>query len=220
MGNVSLYYQKITDGGSQFCIATGDVRHSQNLSAAKIHPWVAVKPDGINVSGRCTYMAGFGEVCSHATAFYPLLVYIGERVTRYKVLVAGIIIINFAAFTVLGLFVLDFNTEKNKVFELLIAALKIVGLAIGVLGAGLFNANIIQFGTDQIQFGSSKDMVTFARWFMLFYSLAVLLSGILRPLVAILSSKTILLYGTGGVIISASITALLLSTLFKKSFIN
>ena len=139
--------------------------------------------------------------------------------TRYKVLVAGIIVINFAAFTVFGLFVLDFNTEKNKVFELLIAALKIVGLAIGVLGAGLFNANIIQFGTDQIQFGSSKDMVTFARWFMLFFSLAVLLSGILRPLVAILSSKTILLYATGGVIISASITALLLSTLFKKSFI-
>ena len=68
MGNVSLYYQKITDGGSQFCILTGDVRHSQNLSAAKIHPWVAVKPDVINVSGRCTYMAGFGEVCSHATA--------------------------------------------------------------------------------------------------------------------------------------------------------
>ena len=151
--------------------------------------------------------------------FYPLLGYIGERVTRYKVLVAGIIIINFAAFTVFGLFVLDFNTDKNKVFELLIAALKIVGLAMGVLGAGLFNANIIQFGTDQIQFGSSKDMVTFARWFMLFYSLAVLLSGILRPLVAILSSKTILLYGTGGVIISASITALLLSILFKKSFI-
>ena len=103
-------------------------------------------------------------------------------------------------------------------FELLIAAMKIVGLAIGVLGAGLFNANI-QLGTDQIQFGSSKDMVTFTRWFMLFYSLAVLLSGILRPLVAILSSKTILLYATGGVIISASITALLLSTLFKKSFI-
>ena len=68
VGNVSLYYLKITDGGSQYYIVTGDVRHSQKLSAAKLHPWVAVKPDGIIVSGHCTCMAGFGEVCSHATA--------------------------------------------------------------------------------------------------------------------------------------------------------
>ena len=68
VSDVSLYYPKITDGGSQFCIVTGDVRHSQKISAAKLHPWVAVKPDGINVFGHCTCMAGFGEVCSHATA--------------------------------------------------------------------------------------------------------------------------------------------------------
>ena len=35
VSNVSLYYPKVTDDGSQFCIVTGDVRHSQKLSAAK-----------------------------------------------------------------------------------------------------------------------------------------------------------------------------------------
>ena len=91
VGNVSLYYPKITDGGSQFCIVTGDVRHSQKLSAAKLHPWVAVKPDGIIVSGHCTCMAGFGEVCSHATAllfaiFIVFLVFIqGQYYQNYWV---------------------------------------------------------------------------------------------------------------------------------------
>lgn len=67
VGNVTLYWPK-TGNSKPVCVVTGDIRHSQRLSVAPIHPWVAGEPSGILLCGHCTCMAGLGEVCSHTAA--------------------------------------------------------------------------------------------------------------------------------------------------------
>ena len=153
---------------------------------------------------------------------YPVLGYIGEKFTRYKVLLTGITIVNLSLWIVIILFVIDFNTHSSRSIDTFLAVLKIAFIALGVIGAGLFNANIIQFGTDQIQFASSTEMATFSRWFMLFYSLAVLLAGILRPIAKNTSklnlNTSIIFYATGGVISLSALISLLLTIVLRKSF--
>ncbi len=49
-------------------VLTGNVRHSQSVSASHLKPWVAAKKCGTIICAHCTCMAGLGEACSHIAA--------------------------------------------------------------------------------------------------------------------------------------------------------
>ncbi len=49
-------------------VLTGNVRHSQSVSASHLKPWVAAEKCGTIICAHCTCMAGLGEACSHIAA--------------------------------------------------------------------------------------------------------------------------------------------------------
>ena len=98
--------------------------------------------------------------------FYPILGLLGEKWMRYKVMIIGIVLIcvGFVIITVcsVGLYFIQLNS------------ITAVTLAITVtspffLGYGLFEANVIQFGTDQLQFSPSEELSSFIYWFLYMY---------------------------------------------------
>ena len=67
VGDVSIHNVPGYDNGDKM-ILMAKVRHSQSVSAAPLHPWVAAERCGIVVCCHCTCMAGLGEACSHIAA--------------------------------------------------------------------------------------------------------------------------------------------------------
>ena len=109
---------------------------------------------------------------------FPLFGYIGEKYTRYYVIMASVVLTSVTALIV-ELLVLLFgwnffigNKTLVQVFFFFCAILITLGLEI-------FLANYIQFGADQIQSVPSQDLASYARWsafvFFLVSSLAATL---------------------------------------------
>ena len=54
-------------------LLTARVRHSQQVSATPVKPWVAAEKSGTIICAHCTCMAGLGEACSHISAVLLVL---------------------------------------------------------------------------------------------------------------------------------------------------
>ena len=98
--------------------------------------------------------------------FYPILGLLGERWMRYKVMIIGMVLIcvGFVIITVslVGLYFLQLDS--------ITAAIVLTTLSCPFfLGYGLFQANVIQFGTDQLQFSPSEELSSFIYWFLYMY---------------------------------------------------
>ena len=98
--------------------------------------------------------------------FYPMLGLLGEKWMRYKVMIIGIVLIcvGFVITTVCS--VALYFIKLNNITA--------VTLAITVtcpffLGYGMLRANVIQFGTDQLQFSPSEELSSFIYWFLYMY---------------------------------------------------
>ena len=95
--------------------------------------------------------------------FYPLLGLLSEKWMRYKVILVGIILIFVGFFigivTLVTLYFLHLN-ENAVVGICLVAAFPLL------FGHGLFEANVIQFGTDQLQFAPSQQLSSFVYWIL------------------------------------------------------
>ena len=106
---------------------------------------------------------------------FPILGYLGERWTRYKVIMVGvsIIVINYVINLILQtvIIVVDVHNGIRTAIEYIWTATILLTL----FGFGLFMGNIIQFGTDQLQFAPSHHLAAFARWLMclLLFSLGI-----------------------------------------------
>ena len=112
---------------------------------------------------------------------YPIAGLMGEVcLSRYKLMIAGTIVALIGIFiAVPTLTMAVINTLKGDYFEetcktnecldypFLVPAC--VGLVIYQFGLGLFKANAIQFGTDQLQFASNEKLSVFVNWY--FWSL-------------------------------------------------
>ena len=61
-------------------LLTARVRHSQQVSATPVKPWVAAEKSGTIICAHCTCMAGLGEACSHISA----LLFVLEATTKMK----------------------------------------------------------------------------------------------------------------------------------------
>ena len=95
--------------------------------------------------------------------FYPMLGLLGEKWMRYKVMVIGIVLIcvGFVIITVsfVGLYFLQLNSITAVILSTTLACPFF-------LGYGLFQANVIQFGTDQLQFSPSEELSSYIYWFL------------------------------------------------------
>ena len=98
--------------------------------------------------------------------FYPILGLLGEKWMRYKVMIIGIVLIcvGFVIITVsfVGLYFLQLNSFTAVILSTTLACPFF-------LGYGLFQANVIQFGTDQLQFSPSKELSSFIYWLLYMY---------------------------------------------------
>ena len=112
-----------------------------------------------------------------AFAFFPIFGYLGEKWTRYKVIITGLIIlvVSYAINLILTtiLVILD---EASDIIEYL----RIITILSALVGYGLFMSNIIQFGTDQLQFAPSQHLAAFVRWFVCIFALCWELNIILQ----------------------------------------
>ena len=93
--------------------------------------------------------------------FYPLLGLLGEKWMRYKVLLVGIILIFVGFFISIVTLVILYFVHLNSI--------TVVGICIVVsfpffFGYGIFKANMIQFGVDQLQFAPSEELSSFVYW--------------------------------------------------------
>ena len=106
--------------------------------------------------------------------FYPLLGLLGEKWMRYKVILVGIILTSVGFLIILVTLVTIHFINLNGV---VVVCICLFGSAFYFIGYGLYEANIIQFGTDQLQFASSQELSSFVYWvlYIYYFPLAILL---------------------------------------------
>ena len=101
---------------------------------------------------------------------YPLLGYLADvRLTRYRTVKLGLV------FLVIGLILgilysigdIVATVENSNSYEhsLLSALLLFIGLLCMVVGIGLFQSNIIQFGLDQLLEAPTPKLIAFIHWY-------------------------------------------------------
>ena len=151
--------------------------------------------------------------------FYPLLGLVGEKWMRYKVILVGIIL-TFVGFLIILVTLLTIHfINLNKT---VVVCISLVLSAFYFFGYGLYAANAIQFGTDQLQFVSSQELSSFVYWalYMYYFPLAILLLA--ASIITSFIYKNIIYYtftvifGSGVVII---IIAILSFCCFKKHLV-
>ena len=112
---------------------------------------------------------------------YPVAGLMGEVcLSRYKLMIVGTIValiglfiaVPTVAMVVINKLKGDYFEEtckKNECLDYPFLVPACVGLVIYQFGLGLFEANAIQFGTDQLQFASNDKLSVFVNWY--FWSL-------------------------------------------------
>ena len=129
---------------------------------------------GLSTTFVDNYSYTIFAVVSFSYFFYPLLGLLGEKWMRYKVLLIGIILIFVGFLIAIVAFVILQFVHLHRV--------AVVGICLVLsfpyfFGYGIFEANMIQFGTDQLQFAPSQELSSFVYW--LLYMNYVLLAFIL-----------------------------------------
>ena len=94
---------------------------------------------------------------------YPLFGLLGEKWMRYKVLLVGIILMFVGFFITVFALVTLYFVHLNSI--------AVVGICLVVsfpyfFRYGIFEAKVIQFGTDQLQFAPSQELSSFVYWFL------------------------------------------------------
>ena len=121
----------------------------------------------INYSGHSDIFKLNGVVTSVSFLFYPLIGYLGEKWTRYKVMVTGTAIfgVTFVVTSILN--ALNISMIFSQTEEIILSSIVSFVLSfILYLSFGLFEANVIQFGTDQLMFAPSHELSRFIYWFV------------------------------------------------------
>ena len=128
------------------------------------------------------YEAGFNEsfrdvfIISLSAKIVNLLLYpvaglLAETLlTRYKVMMIGTVIAVFglavaSLSTIAGTIVIYLNNTFNDTTAKSAFIQVVPGFIVYYFGLSLFEANAIQFGTDQLQFASNEELSKFVHWY-------------------------------------------------------
>ena len=116
--------------------------------------------------------------------FYPLFGLLGEKWVRYKVMMTGSILLCVGFIMVLISLIIVYLFDIHGFKAVLIALFVTFPFFIG---QGIFEANVIQFGTDQLRFSSSGEFSSFVYWFLFVYycplALILLMASIVQTFV-------------------------------------
>ena len=117
-------------------------------------------------SGRIPILVGQGVLL----LVYPLLGHLADvYLTRYRVLKASLIILTiFSICTIVyeGIDAAFSVSETIKIFHRSpTGIIRITGGIIYIIGLGLFEANIIQFGLDQLLEAPTPKLIAFIHWY-------------------------------------------------------
>ena len=121
---------------------------------------------------RIPLIFGLFAIVSLSFSFLGL---IGEKCMRYKVIIIGYLILSISyIFFILSEVVISLIVIFNSQYFITnpyVVIIITVTAVLTFLGLCLFVANIIQFGTDQLQFASSEELSSFVYWFSWVYVL-------------------------------------------------
>ena len=105
---------------------------------------------------------------------FPFLGLLGEKWMRYKVIIIGTVIL-FVSYIII-----IFSVAFDYLYDNLICLIIIPPAAfLYFIGLCLFEANIIQFGTDQLQFAPSEELRSFVHWICWVHAVPYLVSSLL-----------------------------------------
>ena len=102
---------------------------------------------------------------------FPVFGYLGERWTRYYIIMAGTFVASSGC--ILLDIVLLLEILIDEINWIITFVLVFVGTAACSCGLGLFGANIIQFSAAQIPGASSQQLASLARWWVFALSFAL-----------------------------------------------
>ena len=138
-------------------------------------------------------------ICLHIVwLFYPIFGYIGEKWTRYYIIMTGVMITCGTAFLV-AIIVIAFGVQFFDAHQN--AALSITAFVVltYILSLGIFGANFIQFGLDQMQSAPSQELASYARWSVFVFFLAFCTSFTIGNILDTFSKFTDLVYILGSI---------------------
>ena len=128
---------------------------------------------------------------------YPVSGLLAETLlTRYKVMIIGTVIaviglIEVSLASIAGTIVIYLNGNFNEAIVESTIIPGVPGFIIYYFGLSLFEANAIQFGTDQLQFASNEELSKFVHWyFWTLYVVQYTLSSLI-PFLGFLNDKYI-----------------------------
>ena len=123
----------------------------------------------------CSIFGIFAVVCLS----FPFLGLLGEKWMRYKVIIIGYLILCisyiFLFLSEVVLLLILIFTSHYFIMDPYVVTILTVTAVFTFLGLCLFRANIIQFGTDQLQFAPSEELSSFVYWLSWVYALPNLL---------------------------------------------
>ena len=143
---------------------------------------------------------------------YPVLGYLGERWTRYYVIMTGTFIASGGCMLLL--------LSKIVSDDTMTLVLAITGTVAFSCGLGLFSANIIQFSAAQIPGASSQQLASLARWWAFTLSVGVDIgysSGICMFLLPF-NYESLVGYTMLGFIFFLSLVVIIIGVYFRRKF--
>ena len=104
---------------------------------------------------------------------YPIAGLVGETIwTRYKVMIGGTVLVVVGLLlyppTAYYYYVVENSNQtldSMSSFQYSMEGASFISLVVYQLGMAVFEANVIQLGADQLQFGTSQDLSTFVHWY-------------------------------------------------------
>ena len=163
------------------------------------------------------YSYKFNLVLSILNFVYPVCGYLGERWTRYYVIMTGTFIASGGCIMLQIVLLLENILETHN--DDLVFALAITGTVAFSCGLGLFSANIIQFSADQFPGGaSSQQLASFARWWVFTLSFAMSIGLSLGACLSLLQESNLVVYLMVCILFLFSIAVIMIGVCFRRKF--
>ena len=122
------------------------------------------------------------------TLLFPVLGLLGEKWTRYKILMIGSLTMCISCTIMLGIITI---TDLIGINDTALAILLVITTSPYFFGFILFLANVISFGTDQLQFSPSQELSNLVYWiFGPYYLFSSLIMVLLSMITASVYDKT------------------------------
>ena len=172
---------------------------------------------GLIPSRSFQYSYEFNLILSILNFVFPVCGYLGERWTRYYVIMTGTFIASGGCIMLQIVLLLENILETH--YDDLVFALAITGIVAFSCGLGLFSVNIIQFSADQFPGGaSSQQLASFARWWVFTLSFAKSIGISLGACLSLLEKSNLVVYLTVGILFFLSIAGIMIGICFRRKF--